>query len=104
MNSELKSKWLDALRGGEYKQGKDYLRGKEDTFCCLGVLCDVLGVGKWKKNVFVSNSGEEYISTLYPRDFGCELGISSLTQSKLIKMNDTGSSFTEIASYIEETL
>lgn len=40
MNPEIKSKWVAALRSGEYKQGKGVLSdGKE--FCCLGVLCDL---------------------------------------------------------------
>lgn len=49
MNQEIKAKWLDALRSGEYKQGDSRLR-VGDTFCCLGVLCDLhakAGLGKW---------------------------------------------------------
>lgn len=33
-------KWVEALRSGEYKQGKNRLRSNDDEFCCLGVLCD----------------------------------------------------------------
>ena len=40
MNQRVKRKWIAALRSGEYKQGKGYLR-KGDRFCCLGVLCDL---------------------------------------------------------------
>lgn len=36
-------KWVEALRSGEYKQGKDQLRGG-DRFCCLGVACEVSGL------------------------------------------------------------
>lgn len=37
MHTEIKNKWLAALRSGEFKQGHGRL---EDvgTFCCLGVL------------------------------------------------------------------
>lgn len=38
MNPEVKAKWLEALRSGEYKQGKERLQAG-DRFCCLGVLC-----------------------------------------------------------------
>lgn len=40
MNPTVKDKWLEALRSGEYEQGRDalYMQGKH---CCLGVLCDV---------------------------------------------------------------
>lgn len=34
--------WVEALRSGEYKQGKGQLAiRKEDTFCCLGVACEI---------------------------------------------------------------
>lgn len=43
MNPEIKTLWLDALRSGEYKQGKHALhRLADNSFCCLGVLCDVV--------------------------------------------------------------
>ena len=42
MNEEIKKKWVGALRSGEYKQGRSILYNREDnTFCCLGVLCDL---------------------------------------------------------------
>jgi len=49
MNPEIKKRWLAALRSGEYKQGRAKLRTR-DTYCCMGVLCDVLKDdvnGKW---------------------------------------------------------
>ena len=41
MNSEVKAKWLEALRSEEYKQTRYTLRSPNDGFCCLGVLCDI---------------------------------------------------------------
>jgi len=41
MNSEVKAKWLQALRSGEYRQARDTLRSPNNGYCCLGVLCDV---------------------------------------------------------------
>lgn len=45
MNPEIKQRWLTALRSGEYKQGFSRLCLKnsdnEDTYCCLGVLCEL---------------------------------------------------------------
>jgi hypothetical protein len=44
--------WLEALRSGKYRQGKNALRIKgsranvRDQYCCLGVLHEVCG-GKW---------------------------------------------------------
>ena len=45
MRKAVKKKWLEALRSGEYKQGKRTLRRIEPdggySYCCLGVLCDL---------------------------------------------------------------
>ena len=42
MNQEIKQRWIQALRSGEYKQGQGALHNyNENTFCCLGVLCDL---------------------------------------------------------------
>lgn len=46
--------WVEALRSGRYKQGRQTLRQKKDNvirYCCLGVACNVYkrvtGRGKW---------------------------------------------------------
>lgn len=39
MKPEIKKMWCEALRGGEYKQGKETLYdGQTNSYCCLGVL------------------------------------------------------------------
>jgi len=43
MNQEIKDKWLDALKSGNYVQGTGRLKCKE-KHCCLGVLGEVLGL------------------------------------------------------------
>ncbi len=40
MNPEVKKSWVDALRSGDYEQGRGGLR-IDDDYCCLGVLCDL---------------------------------------------------------------
>lgn len=40
MNPEIKTKWTEALRSGEFKQGTRALK-RDDRFCCLGVLCEL---------------------------------------------------------------
>lgn len=47
MDAELKAKWVTALRSGEYRQGRYNLRTASDTYCCLGVLCDVINPDGW---------------------------------------------------------
>lgn len=41
MNEDVKKKWIKALRSGKYKQTKGKLKSKYNSFCCLGVLCDL---------------------------------------------------------------
>lgn len=47
LTKEEKSKWIEALRSGKYRQGDTYLCQSDDKsfqnerYCCLGVLCDI---------------------------------------------------------------
>lgn len=44
MKPEIKAKWLEALRSGEYKQGGGALCANASDgmeYCCLGVLTDI---------------------------------------------------------------
>ena len=41
MNSNIKKRWIKALRSKKYSQGVLYLENK-NKFCCLGVLCSLL--------------------------------------------------------------
>ena len=38
---------LDALRSGNYKQGRGALRTEDDEYCCLGVMCDTIDPTGW---------------------------------------------------------
>jgi hypothetical protein len=40
MDQDIKKRWVDALRSGEYKQARNYLSAG-DGYCCLGVLCEI---------------------------------------------------------------
>jgi hypothetical protein len=77
---ELKAKWLEALRSGNYPQGKKRLRS-EDGWCCLGVLCNVAGIpsafggGEWMdgKKVATFESGD---FTVLPLELANHIGMS----------------------------
>lgn len=62
MKKSLKKKWVAALTDGSYKQGERYLR-TNDTFCCLGVLCDLYAHenknGEWVGEGFVVEGAVE---------------------------------------------
>src|SRR5688572_22889210 len=38
--------WVEALRSGKYEQARQRLR-VENSMCCLGVACDISGLGHW---------------------------------------------------------
>ena len=63
MKTEIKAKWLEALRGGEYKQGQGRLVKETavgPTYCCLGVLCDLAQQeGVVEQKVVPCGCGEE---------------------------------------------
>jgi hypothetical protein len=44
LKADIKKRWVDALRSGEYQQGRELLVQNDvlgDRFCCLGVLCEI---------------------------------------------------------------
>jgi hypothetical protein len=113
-------KWVEALRSGEYKQGKRALC-KEGNFCCLGVAAElfktedtVIITSKVKS---VDNLGEPiYINlTSYDNSDSCAPnyvvkalalhsdtgGVNDATVTALTQENDMGATFEEIANLIE---
>lgn len=92
MDKELKRKWVEALRSGKYEQGHGALR-KDDKFCCLGVLCDVVDPNGWSEDCYWRG---EY--ALPPSHV-----LGNLTASDLVYLNDEKNlSFEQIADYIEK--
>jgi hypothetical protein len=53
MKADIKTKWVAALRSGQYEQTMSMLRNNSG-YCCLGVLCDLYsqetGVEWWGKD------------------------------------------------------
>lgn len=43
MKKSIAMKWVKALRSGKYKQGRKVLKNSEGKYCCLGVMCEVVG-------------------------------------------------------------
>lgn len=119
MNPEVKAKWLAALRSGEYKQGRGQLHTPGNTFCCLGVLCDLAfneGVVTRREDGggFSYGQGGGPLRNLgYPNYLPPEVqewaGIPTSNPGvswgkKLSEYNDEGESFEFIADLIEEHL
>ncbi len=115
MNPDIKEDWLEALRSGEYEQGRYYL-DRSDKQCCLGVLCDVLDA-PWTAGTSTrldvldapwaaaaSTRLYEGSSALLGPAVLCSAGLSQDEAMILGEMNDKGATFKEIADYIEACL
>lgn len=109
MNQEIKTRWLQALRSGQYKQAYGTLKrttAEGSSFCCLGVLCDVI-----KEDLKI----DWQPSTTYPNSKSFDGNTTILTSgicqycqlepdytNHVITMNDNErASFEQIADYIE---
>ena len=114
MDKELKQAWVTALRSGEYKQGYGGFKSNNETYCCLGVLCDVLAKqdkGYWDSHHLIDyyipfiytednnqtcNTAKLRESTMYSIEFPLNI------QSILMDMNDRErASFQRIADFID---
>lgn len=99
MLSDVKQRWINALRSGRYKQAQRYLRTLSDKYCCLGVLCDLVQPKGWNKSEFSysHNDCTQIISCSM-----CEsTGLAFEEAVDLATLNDSSESFEDIARYIE---
>ena len=116
MNPEIKKKWVEALRSGQYVQGRNKLRSPSSNdpdfpapsaFCCLGVLCDVVDSTQWQPPM---DRKPDYMlygyhSTSTPPDVLDTSGLGRTDEDALVKLNDDERwTFNQIADWIEENL
>lgn len=130
MNPELKKEWVSALRSGKFAQVQGKLKNRVNGgygYCCLGVLCEIspdidmnyhIGHGRPKilnrdivKDILEEAyydddhefliEDEEFDHALRRYFFG-QYGYDH--HDILVKMNDDGESFEDIADYIEKNL
>jgi hypothetical protein len=115
MKQEIKVKWLEALRSGEYAQARHKLRTK-DGYCCLGVLCDVYrketGLLEWVEDTTCFKIKDRFSTTCLNDDV-IEWGNLKVSNpgviidnelTTLAQLNDNGYSFNDIADVIEKEL
>jgi hypothetical protein len=102
MNRELKQKWINALRSGSYIQGRNRLRNLDNSFCCLGVLCDIVDNSKWERGKY------QYIYSYHAYHSSYHMLRKLMTlshQIELINLNDKEKAdFNQIADWIERNL
>lgn len=100
--------WVPALRSGKYQQGIGYLRTQKDTYCCLGVACDILGVYEWvpdpESPVYAlhTNQSDTWYTEFLPPEVQNRIGLTDEEQDLLMRLNDDfRCSFEEIADFLE---
>lgn len=112
MKYNVMKKWVKALRSGKYKQTQGALK-HSDSYCCLGVLCEISNLGEFEGPTYVTPTDENYVSLPRPvmeyagmektaggeSSFRCEV---SHRPKNLLQMNDSGKTFKEIADTIEK--
>jgi hypothetical protein len=112
VKEEKAKEWVEALRSGKYLQTTNKLK-RNQGFCCLGVLCDIskdndgmwddtnyyLGMGHILPQVVRDEFGI-YSSQGYRHDNKTIL-IGDKEYNNLMKANDSGVPFEDIATYIE---
>jgi hypothetical protein len=123
MKKRVKTKWLKALRSGDYPRTTGQLRD-ENGFCCLGVLCNIhaqehpeLAVKETSKFSYMDASGHlppAVVEWAGLRDVAEEEAEDEPTDVKvtyrgqattLVNLNDTDKlSFKQIANVIERCL
>lgn len=108
--------WVAALRSGDYLQAKGKLKNL-DSYCCLGLACELSGTGEWVKDagglregyrVLDNRTGTPlYFDKLWPAEVARQLGVSNsldlphYESAMLTSMNDAGVTFPQIADLIE---
>jgi hypothetical protein len=116
---ELRKMWIEALRSGEYEQGRDHLRDPDGGYCCLGVLCHLVGIMDERGNATIGTDNldedlqyQDSVScnVLCPLPLAKHVGIigtsgdhrgGHFTAPTLARMNDDGKTFNQIADALE---
>ena len=112
MNANAR-KWVEALRSGRYKQGRNRLR-TEYGYCCLGVACEVYrretGGGIWEEgtldfHIFDGTGRRVVEKVVLPDAVSKWLGLVDragfFEGGALTNLNDSGTPFDGIANVIE---
>jgi hypothetical protein len=101
--TEPQKAWLEALSSGKFQQTKGSLKHHNtNSFCCLGVACEISNMGVFHASGYYYLIGSDGIHgrSLLPEKIEKRLGL--LNYKYLAGLNDTqGKTFDEIADYIE---
>lgn len=111
---DVKEKWVTALRGPNYKQTRGILKSEDGGYCCVGVLCDLVGVEfEWDpfEDRFKTPQGASGLPWAedLPQEIANVLlqpwGEKDELGEHLTRLNDVcHMTFSQIADWIEENL
>lgn len=93
-NEVTREQWVAALRSGKYVQGQNRLRSRHNTYCCLGVFCDLADPDAWESSTDGWFWGDRW--DIAPIPF-----LTDAQAERLANLNDRGSTFNQIADEIE---
>lgn len=118
VNRENLNKLADALESGKYVQGRLSLRNHDNGHCCLGVACDISGLGEWQigedSHLFdyvITDNGEPHASRyVLTNPLRKWLGITENgdfttvdgRELRLVDLNDNFVPFAEIAKILRD--
>lgn len=104
---EFGMKWIEALRSGDYVQGRKQLHD-HGTYCCLGVCCKLVGFEDFGESQYIQTGTAYYNLKQIPNGIPIQLigtvGNNNLIQD-LVRLNDDEEcSFSEIADWLETNI
>jgi hypothetical protein len=110
MKPDVKQAWLTALRSGDYQQGEGYLR-QGDQYCCLGVLCDLYGKAVGPEWSEPPEDDPDQARFMLDNDTTLPFEVQEWADIPgqpapldLAALNDSGTTFEELANIIERDL
>jgi hypothetical protein len=116
MKQDIKAAWQVNLRSGEFAQGSGQLRAWDSTkkvwmYCCLGILCEMSGLGEWKDEERDGHRFSTYLGVKHylPDEVAEWAGIAPVVdtmegvQQRIGTMNDSGATFLNIAEALDAT-
>ena len=130
LDPEIKEDWIEALLSGDHERTSGFLENADTgEQCCLGVLCDILDLprtvvsprvvlgGDWGPNfvIYGDYDGRPHPLTdeaynwnfswgSVPQKVADDIGLSRADQEQAAALNDKGTTFEEIADWIEVNL
>lgn len=117
MDPQVRERWVNALRSGGYRRSNGVMRQDVDgnpCYCVFGVLLEEMRAGSWDCNDDETRvNGREVVTYTHvmedgtlssgtpPKSMRQRWRIPDLAISRLTSMNDVGSTFKQMARWIE---